>query len=236
MKEKLKNILITGASSGIGEATAKYLSGQGYNLILTGRNEDKLGKLQKELECIVYPMDLADLEKIPKVFEFCYDRGIKLDGLVHSAGVGGFDTIRTLELKEVEYMTRVNYFSLVSLVKYFIRKKYSNDGGSIVAISSLAAYTADASMAAYAGTKSAINTLIRVTANECAKRKIRANAVLPGMVKTAMAEGADNYVAENQPYGFIEKEQVAYLIEFLLSDKAQYITGSEIPVSGGLKF
>lgn len=236
MKKNGKNILITGATSGIGEATAKYLFQQGYNLILTGRNENRLEELEKELDCLIYPMDLAELERIPDLFDFCQSRSIKLDGLVHSAGIGGSNVVRTLEMQEVEHVMRVNYFSLVMLIKYYIRKRYSNDGGSIVALSSIASYTAEAGMAAYAGAKSAINSLIKVTANECLKRKIRANVVLPAMVDTPMTVGGDHYVMTNQPYGFIEKEQIAYLIEFLLSDKAKYITGTAIPVSGGLKF
>ena len=104
-----------------------------------------------------------------------------------------------------------------------------------MALSSMASYTSDSGMMAYAGAKSAINTAIKVVSKECAKRKIRANAVLPGMVFTPMTtDGTDEYVKENQPFGFIEKEQVAYLIEFLLSDKSRYITGSEIPISGGI--
>ena len=234
-----KNILITGVSSGIGEAAARYLSEQGYSLVLTSRREDKLKKLTEELpgEALYYPLDLGELECIDGIFGFCRDKNIKLDGLVHCAGIGGGSPIRALNIQSVEYMMKINYLSFVELVKGYAVRKHSNDGGSIVVISSLASHTCLGGTGQYAASKSAVNAMVKVMSKEYARRRIRVNAILPGMVRTPMTmHTTDEAVRESQPYGFIDSEQVAYMIEFLLSDKSLYVTGSEIPISGGMSF
>lgn len=234
-----KNILVTGASSGIGEATARYLSEQGYSLVITARREDKLQKLAEELPAsvLVYPMDMLELDSIQGIFEFCREKEIKLDGLVHCAGIGGKNPIRTANIQDLEQVMRINYLAFVELMKGYTARKVSNDNGSIVAISSLASHTCYGGTGGYAASKNALNAIVKVMAKEYARRKIRVNAILPAMVKTPMTESdAEEEVKKNQPYGFIEAKQIAYMIEFLLSDKSRFVTGSEIPISGGMQF
>lgn len=235
-----KKILVTGASSGIGAAVSKYLSEQGYFVVLVARNEEKLKKVQEELpgESLIVPYDLSDLENIENIFESCKNSEIKLDGLVHCAGINCDIPIRANDVEIMQEVTTVNYYSFVELGKYFNKKKYSNDKASIVAISSDASISCSKGMCTYAASKAAVNAAVKVMGKEFLKRKQRVNAILPTYVATPMVRNTslgnlEDKAAAFQPLGVIEPEQVAYLVEFLLSDKSSYITGAHIPVSAG---
>lgn len=236
----MKTVMVTGASSGIGEATARYLADEGYNLVLVARNEKKLLQLQSELstQIEVIPFDLGKVERIEEIFIFCKEKGIKLDGLVHSAGIDIDEPIRTINLDNVMEVMRVNYVSFLELGKHFGKKKYSNDGSSIVVISSAAVRACMPGTASYAASKSALEAVVKVMSKEYLKRHIRVNSILPGFVDTPMAAhtlddvGAKNLL-EHSPLGMIEPIQIAYLVEFLLSEKTKYVTGASIIVSSG---
>lgn len=236
-----KVILITGASSGIGEATARYLSELGYVLVLTARNKEKLLKIVSELptKAYSYSFDLLKMKEISSIFEFCNENNLKLDGLVHCAGINQDMPVRTNDVDVMETVTQLNYEVFIELGKHFYKKKYSNDGSSIIAISSYASIRSSAGMCTYASSKAALNMAVKVMAKEFIKRKIRVNAVLPAFVNTAMAVQAQDYIEsmeekmKNQFMGIIDPIQVAYLIEYLLSDKAKYITEALLPISGG---
>ena len=121
-----KNILITGASQGIGAQTAEYLSAQGASVILVARSEDKLEKIKTGLpeQSYIYPCDLNDLEQIKGIFDFCVGSGLKLHGMVHCAGVNRDIPIRNNNIKMMLETITVNYMSFTELSKYFIKKKY----------------------------------------------------------------------------------------------------------------
>lgn len=234
-----KWILLTGASSGIGWVTAKYLDAQGYRLLLVARTREKLELLATELgtEPIVFPFDLCALNEIGMIFEQCKAQGIKLDGLVHCAGIGDITAVRANVIENMEKVMATNYFSFVEMGKYFSLRKYSNEGASIVAVSSISPLTCYPGACNYAASKSAINTAVRIMSKEFMKRKIRVNAVLPGYVNAPMGPDENDpvYIAQ-QPLGVIQAPYVSYMIEFLLSDKAKYMTGTLVPISGGMSY
>lgn len=236
----MKNILVTGASSGIGEAIARYLSAEGYCVVLVARNEEKLNRLSSELpnKSYCFKYDLTELDNIESIFKFCADNELKLDGLVHSAGMSTTMPIKFNEIANMERMFRVNYFSFEELTKFFAGKKYSNSCSSIVAISSMATMANAVGQSLYASSKSALNSFVKISAKEYVKRRIRINAIMPANVVTPMTSDLENRIpadiTDTQPYGMIPAEQIAYLAEFLLSDKAEYITGATIPVSAGM--
>ncbi len=236
----MKNVLITGASSGIGESIARYLAQQGHNLVLVSRNEEKLNFLQENLPCktYVYLYDFNDIENIESIFIFCKKQGVLLDGLVHCAGIVTNAPIRLNKIEKMQEMMNVHYYSFVELGKYFYKKEYSNVGSSIVVMSSLASRTCLVGSTIYAASKNAVNTAVTVMAKEFIRRKIRVNAVLPAYVASPMTADLDEYinVNEKQPLGLIDPIYVAYLVTFLLSEQARYVTGSHIPVSGGFDF
>ena len=128
--------------------------------------------------------------------------------------------------------------SFVKLMKYFMKKKYSNDGGSVVGVSSNATRTPTAAMCTYTASKAALEAAISVASKEGIKRRIRANAILPTCVNTEMISKLGHtdieHINDTQPFGIIQTVQIAYLIEFLLSENASYITGAMIPVSAGV--
>lgn len=236
----MKNILITGATSGIGLHVAKYLEESGYSLILTGRNREILRKLNKELEnCIgIYDMDLTDIGLIPEIFEDMKRKGIKLDGLVHSAGLeGGLLPIRLVKMDTLELLMKLHYLSFVEIGKQFYKKSISNEGSCIIGMSSLASVMCQKNSVDYSSSKAALNASVKVMSKEFLKRNIRVNAILPANVDSPMTKDLKEIVDIRtiQPMGLIEPRQIAYLVEFLISDKSSFITGALIPVSAGME-
>ncbi len=234
-----KNILITGASQGIGGKTAEYLSSRGARVILVARNEEKLREIQNGLpeESSLFTCDLLNLQDIENIFRFCAGQGIKLHGMVHCAGVNRDIPIKYNDIEFMQETMTVNYMAFVELGKYFMKKKYSVDGGSIVAISSSAASMLPPGMCTYASSKIALEASVKIMSKELIKRRIRVNAIAPACVDTEMIEKAPfvdtDHIEIGQPLGLIEPKYLSYLVEYLLSDKAKYITGATIPVYAG---
>ena len=211
----------------------------GMRLVLVSRNIAKLEELSENLsnEALVYSYDLKDLENIENIFKFCLENEVVLDGMVFCAGINRDMPIRTNDVAVMKEVMTVNHMAFIELIKFFGRKKYSNIGSSIVAVSSLATRTIAAGMSTYTASKAALEATVQVAAKEFLKREIRVNAVQPACVDTEMIENAPfvnlDSLRASQPLGLIEPVHISYLIEFLLSDKARYITGALIPVSGG---
>ena len=242
---KDKKILITGATSGIGYETAMQLNKEGACLILTGRNKTKLHQMQEEFHphSFIIEYDLMNLEDIEKIFQTTKEKMGKLDGMVHCAGMAENSIVKANDIEAIKRVMDLNAFSFVELGKYFSMKKYSADGAAIIAISSIASLLNDPGMVQYSASKAALNAIVKTMSKEFMKRKIRVNALLPANVNTEMfTSGVDvieNFMEtalERQPLGIIETEQIAYLIEFLLSDNAKYITGELLTVSGGMTY
>lgn len=234
-----KNILITGASQGIGAKTAEYLARQGAVVILVARNQQKLMDVQAKIsgKSFIYSYDLNDLGNIQRIFDHCAEKGIKLHGMVHCAGVNRDVPIRSNDIGMMQETLTVNYMSFIELAKYFIRKKYSENGGSIVAISSHATNIISAGMSSYTSSKAALEAAVKVMSKEFVKRGIRVNAIAPACVDTEMVADApfmsEEIISGAQPLGIIEPVYISYLVDFLLSDKSKYMTGAVIPVSAG---
>lgn len=238
----MKNIMITGASSGIGEATARYLNKQeDVLLILVARNKTKLQALSEEFgENVKYiQYDLNNIEGIENIFLKCKEWNVKLDGLVHCAGVSYDMPIRTMNMESATNIYNLHVFAFMELGKHFGKKKYSNDDASVVTMSSLGADILSKGMCAYSSSKAAVNSIIKIMGKEMLGRRIRVNAVAPAYVNTPMVdeEMLEDRIKQGtwlQELGMIPVEQVVYLIDFLLSKKSSYITGAVIPISGGI--
>lgn len=234
-----KTILITGATSGIGLETAKYLKKNGYDLVLVGRNKEKVESVCSELNIFArYICDLEEIEKIGGIFKYCLDTNIKLDGFVHAAGYAINMPIRNYKLEHAEKQMKLNYYAFLELCKCFYSRKISNDGSSIVALSSISASKKLKGSVLYSASKSALNTAVVISAREYVKRHIRVNALMPAYVDTRMNEGLEDFIdiKKEQPMGLIPPVEVAKCIGFLLSDNSKYITGSLIPISAGMEF
>lgn len=243
----MKNYMIVGATSGIGESCAKLLADSETRLIVLGRNEEKLNWLQNSLQGEIIPLkyDLLDLHNIKNIYDVCRTYSIKLDGLVYSAGVDGTWPVKVNPLDKMREMMDVNCFAFVELAKHFYSKKNSNDGSSIVAISSLASLTTDIGMMSYSASKAALNAVVKTMAKEFVRRKIRVNAVLPAGVYTPMAEKKSELLdgiqdaeagttkGAKQLLGMIPSQNVAEIVSFLISDKSRYKTGALEVISAG---
>ncbi len=237
-------ILVTGASRGIGKACARRCAEEGASVVLVARDGDKLEEVRNSLPGsghLVVPADLQNPEEsVPNLFDAACADGVKLTGLVHAAGIGVSAPATVASMKSMLESFTVNYFSFMLMVRHFIRKKYS-DGGSIVAVSSVAAVAGWKGVSVYAGTKGALNASVRSLAIELADRGVRVNAVLPSNIKTEMLESLSLITGEDavqrveakQPLGFGDAEDVANAVIFLLNPASRFITGSSLTVDGG---
>lgn len=238
-----KYILVTGASSGIGEAITKHLLSSGANVVMVARSVEKMNKIASNNwkgEAFVCNADLQELDSIKSIFDFCRVRNFKLDGIVHCAGITANMPVRVNDVERMDRLLRINVEALIQICKFASSKKYTNDGASIVAMSSSASIRGGKGLSVYSASKAAVNIFVKSAATELSSRGIRINAIAPAMVKTEMyyetikeIPSVEYGVINGQPLGIIEPVHIAYLSEFLLSEKAKYITGEVIVVGAG---
>lgn len=240
---KGKNILVTGASSGIGLAVARMLDSYGANTVMVARRlhilEEEIAKMKGKH--LAYSYDLTDYENILDIFSFCNENGIKLDGLVYCAGMSNTCPIRINDTKQMLDIMAVNYFSYVEMMKYFAKKKYANDNSTIVAISSVEVKTCDKGMTTYSASKAAMEAAARVASKELVSRNTRVLCIAPGWVDTQLASDEMKLlmkeistVTQKQPLGVMPPESIADLVCYLISVRGRYFTGSSLEVGGRL--
>lgn len=235
-----KKILVTGASSGIGKAAAELLSKLGATVVLCARNKEQLRNTLAVMEApsrhIVLSFDLCRFEDYEQLFEKAAD-GEKLTGMVHSAGVSKALPLKIMSKKWIDEIFEINYYAFMFLTSWFAKKKYS-DGGSIVGISAVNAHYPQKCMSIYAASKGALEASVRTLALELASKNIRINSVVPGAVKTPMAdlvsEDILRQIVDRQLLGMENPEQIANVIAFLISDNSSCITGRNIYADGGV--
>lgn len=234
-----KTILITGASSGIGQATAIECSKLGACVVITGRNKERLSETYNQLEGGGHKMIVADLIS-NKAIEILVSEINTIDGIVNNAGIGFTKMISFTKESDLLNVFQVNTFASIMLTKALLKKKKINKGGSIVFVSSLAAYRSTPGNSVYAASKAAIESFTRSCAIECAERMIRANSVHPGMVETPLISGGSISDEELELYKknyplkrFGRPEEIAWTIAYLLSDATKWMTGSAIIHDGG---
>lgn len=235
-----KNILITGASSGIGRATAIQCSDLGANIIATGRDHERLTATISKLNGGTHLSLVADLTTEAGLSSLV-DQSLSIDGFVHCAGVNDKCLFKYIDKEKIDHIFDINCFLPMLLLNKLLRKKKINKGASIVLLSSISSNYATISNALYASSKGAINSLVRVLALELSSHKIRVNGVMPGMVNTSMinAYGLSqeelNNVSKSYPLGRLgNPEDIAYGIIYLLSDASCWVTGTSLVIDGGV--
>lgn len=234
-----KTILITGASSGIGRATAIECSRMGAKCIITGRNEERLNETYLHLEGEGHVQIIADLST-PEGIDAIIASAPQLDGLVNNAGQGFNKPIGFYKQKDLENVFQTNVFSSMLLTSGLSKAKKIQKGASLVYVSSIASQETAFGNGIYGATKAAVASFMRYCAQEMGNRKVRANAVLPGMIETKLIhrgiyseeqleEAKEGYVLKR--YG--TPEEVAWAIIYLLSDAAAWVTGTSLLIDGG---
>jgi len=239
-----KSILITGAGSGIGKATALYLSSINAKLLLLDINEESLRETLKSCNenCDFLAIDLSDSHGIKNKVNDKIKTFGALDGMVHIAGIPYVSPLKTLNTDTVDKVLKVNTVAALELAKVFTKHKFYNpENPSIVFISSVYGLVGSAANVAYAMSKSALHGITKSLAIELAPKRIRVNCVAPGFIKTQMLDdvsgsfdnGYNDRLNQLHPLGLGEAEDIAYGITYLLSDMSKWVTGSILSVDGG---
>lgn len=235
-----KTILITGASSGIGRATAIECSRLGASIIITARNEERLTSTFNELEGEGHQMILCDLNNENEIDKLVVSIP-EIQGLVNNAGYTQLLPVNFIKSESFESLLRVNTISPICLLQKLLKKKKLKSESSVVFTSSLAGlgYTTPGN-AMYTASKGAISSFIKNAAIELAGKQIRVNAVCPGMVNTGILDSGtvteEQLQADmkNYPLGrYGEPNEIAWQIINLLSDASKWITGTNVIIDGG---
>lgn len=236
-----KTILITGASSGIGKATAIECSKMGAKVIITGRNEKRLNETLESLEGEGHQQLIGDLSDQAYIEELVTSVP-NLDGAVFCAGIATVKPILFSLTEEYKTYFDVNFFSPVELLRMLVKKKKMSKGASCVFIASIGGnYIWSPGNAIYGTTKAALKSAVNYFAVELAPKRIRVNSICPGMVETPLIK-TDAYSQEQveadkaeYPLGrYGNPEDIAYAAIYLLSNASEWMTGNHIVLDGGV--
>ena len=238
---KNKNIIVTGASGGIGNSIVKKLYENEANLLATGTRIEKLEELKSNFNNLkILKFDISDNEKIEEFIENATtELGGNLDCLVNNAGVTKDNLAIRMSLDEWKKVVDLNLTSTFLLSKFAIKKMIKNKSGKIINITSVVGHTGNLGQANYTASKAGIIAMSKTLAIEYAKKNININCISPGFIKTAMTDKIDEKFKEiiisKIPSARLgEPEDVANAVLFLASNQSNYINGETLHVNGGL--
>lgn len=237
-----KIILVTGASSGIGKEVAITLNKFGANLIINGRNVDRLNCVQQQIgmdNCKVVVGDLTDATTITNLVETCD----KIDGIVHASGIMKLLPFKFVTMEGLQEMMDVNFTAPIALTLALLKKRKFLKGASIVVITSInGSVVGSKANAMYAGSKGALSGMLKSMAIDLAKSKIRINEIAPGMINTEGAIEIENVLSKEVIAEDIKKyplgtygspEDVANGCVYLLTEASKWVTGTKLVIDGG---
>lgn len=239
-----KTVIITGAASGIGKATAELFAKQGANVVIS---DIRVAEGKAATESIVaeggsasfFETDVSKPEDMEALVNFAVRTYGNLDVAVNNAGIGGeLNPIADLSIEGWQKVISINLNSLFYGMKYQIKAMLRNNGGSIVNISSILGSVGFAGSAGYAAAKHGVIGLTQTAALEYSAQGIRVNAVGPGFIETPLLDALDAEMKQQlvalHPIGRLGKsEEVAELVYWLSSGKSSFVTGGYYPVDGG---
>ena len=238
---KGKNIIVTGASGGIGNSIVKKLNEAEANILASGTKTEKLDELKKNFGNIkTLKFDISQSEKIEEFIENATNElGGSLDCIVNNAGITQDNLAIRMSLDEWQKVIDINLTSTFLMSKFAIKKMLKNKSGKIVNITSVVGHTGNPGQANYSASKAGIIAMSKSLAIEYAKKNININCISPGFIKTAMSDKIDDNFKEviisKIPSARLgEPDDVANAVLFLSSDQSNYINGETLHVNGGM--
>ena len=238
---KNKNIIVTGASGGIGNAIVEKFYENSANILATGTKIEKLEELKKKFNNIkILKFDISQHEKIEEFINNATEQlGGSLDCIVNNAGITRDNLTIRMSIEEWMKVIDINLTSTFLMSKYSIKKMLKNKSGKIINITSVVGHTGNAGQVNYAASKAGIVAMSKSLAIEYAKKNININCISPGFISTAMTDKLDEKFKEailaKIPSNKLGKpEDIANAAIFLSSDQSDYINGETIHVNGGM--
>ena len=236
-----KNIIVTGASGGIGNSIVEKLSKNGANILATGTKKEKLDELKSKFKNLkVLKFDISQSDKIEEFVENATNElGGNLDCIVNNAGITQDNLAIRMNFEEWKKVIDINLSSTFLLSKYSIKKMLKNKKGKVINITSVVGHTGNLGQVNYTAAKAGIIAMSKTLAIEYARKNININCISPGFIKTAMTDKIDTKFKEmiisKIPSGRLgEPEDVANAVLFLASDLSNYINGETLHVNGGM--
>ena len=236
-----KNIIVTGASGGIGNAIVEKLYEKGVNVLATGTREEKLQELKNKFNKIkILKFDISNHEKIENFIDDAVkELGGNLDCIVNNAGITKDNLTIRMSMDEWSKVIDVNLTSTFLMSKFAIKKMLKNKSGKIINITSVVGHTGNVGQANYTASKAGIVAMSKSLAIEYAKKNININCISPGFISTAMTDKIDEkfkdtIIAKIPASRLGKPEDIANAVLFLASSSSNYINGETIHVNGGL--
>ena len=245
MPEKMRSVLVTGGSRGLGLAIAQKLAGAGYGVIAVARSKSKeltaaIAERERAGPGAIHfrPFDLGNIDGIPDLVRGLRKEFGPLFGLINNAALGHDGVLATMHNSQIEELVRLNTLSPIVLSKYVVRAMMAVGAGRIVNVASIVGFTGYSGLSAYAATKASLLGFTRSLAREVGRLGITVNAVAPGFLATEMTGGlgGDELLKVTRRSALnrlAEVDDVANAVEYLLSDKARNISGTVITVDAG---
>jgi 3-oxoacyl-[acyl-carrier protein] reductase len=238
---KDKNIIVTGATGGIGNSIVEKLSQNGANILATGTRMEKLEELKEKFSNIkILKFDISQHDKIEEFIENATkELSGSLDCIVNNAGITKDNLTIRMSLEEWSKVININLTSTFLMCKYSIKKMLKNKSGKIINITSVVGHTGNVGQANYTASKAGIVAMSKSLAIEYAKKNINVNCISPGFISTAMTDQIDDKFKEiiiaKIPSNRLGKpDDIANAVNFLSSDQSDYINGETLHVNGGM--
>ena len=238
---KNKNIIVTGASGGIGNSIIKKLYESDANILASGTRIEKLDELKKNFENIkILKFDISQSDKVEGFIENATNElGGSLDGIINNAGITQDNLAIRMSLEEWQKVININLTSTFLMSKFAIKKMLKNKSGKIVNITSVVGHTGNVGQANYTASKAGIIAMSKSLAIEYAKKNINVNCISPGFIKTAMTDKIDDkfkdvIIAKIPSARLGDPDDIANAVLFLSSNQSSYINGETIHVNGGM--
>ena len=238
---KENNIIVTGATGGIGNSIIKKLYNAGANILATGTKDEKLQELKKKFQNIqTLKFDISQTENLENFIEDATKKlGGKLDCTINNAGITQDNLAIRMSIEEWKKVIDINLTSTFLISKFAIKKMLKNKKGKIINITSVVGHTGNLGQTNYTASKAGIVAMSKSLAIEYAKKNINVNCISPGFIKTAMTDKIDEKFKEviisKIPSARLgEPEDVANAVIFLASSHSDYINGETLHVNGGM--